>query len=211
MSERRLFSYFTEPLWKENQVLVAILGICSALAVTTSVKPAITMGLAVSFVTGGSSFIVSLLRKVTPDSVRMITQLAVISMFVTIFDLGLKAYAYDLSKTLSVFVGLIITNCLVMGRAEAMAKNVRPIPAMLDGFSAGLGYAVVILIVGIIREIFGSGTLLGYQVIPLSWYATPENPGGYQNLNIMVLAPGAFFIIGGMIWVVNVINRKKEV
>jgi Na+-transporting NADH:ubiquinone oxidoreductase subunit D len=211
MSERRLFSYFTEPLWKENQVLVAILGICSALAVTTSVKPAITMGLAVSFVTGGSSFIVSLLRKVTPDSVRMITQLAVISMFVTIFDLGLKAYAYDLSKTLSVFVGLIITNCLVMGRAEAMAKNVKPIPAMFDGFSAGLGYAVVILIVGIIREIFGSGTLLGYQVIPLSWYATPENPGGYQNLNIMVLAPGAFFIIGGMIWVVNVINRKKEV
>jgi len=209
--EKSLKSYFVEPLWRENQVLVAILGICSALAVTTSVKPAITMGLAVSFVTGGSSFIVSLLRKFTPDSVRMITQLVVISMFVTIFDLLLKAYAYDLSKTLSVFVGLIITNCLVMGRAEAMAKSVPPIPAFLDGLSAGLGYAVVITIVGVCREILGSGTLLGYRIIPLAWYATPEHPDAYQNFNIMVLAPGAFFLLGAMIWIANMMKDKKEI
>lgn len=211
MAEKRLplKHYFVEPLWKENQILVAILGICSALAVTTSMGPAITMSIAVSFVTGCSSYIVSLLRKVTPDSVRMITQLAVISMFVTIVDLFLKAFAYDISKTLSVFVGLIITNCIVMGRAEAMAKSVSPIPAFLDGLAGGLGYGIVLCIVASFREILGSGTYFGFRIIPLAWYATPEHPDGYQNFNLMIYPPGAFFLLGGMIWIANIIKQRK--
>ncbi|MGE3954746.1 MAG: NADH:ubiquinone reductase (Na(+)-transporting) subunit D [Parachlamydiales bacterium] len=207
----RYSPYLTDQLWKENQILVAILGICSALAVTTSIKPALTMAIAVTFVTGGSSFLVSLLRKITPDSVRMITQLAIISTFVTIFDLLLKAYAYDLSKRLSVFVGLIITNCIVMGRAEGFAKNVAPLPAMLDGIGAGMGYGGVIVTVSILRELLGSGTLWGFQVVPLSWYGTPAHPDAYQNLNLMLLAPGAFFIIGGMIWISNLSKRQESV
>lgn len=201
--------YFTDQIWGSNQILVAILGICSALAVTTSVQPAVTMGLAVVFVTGCSSFLVSCLRKWTPDSVRMITQLVIISMFVTIVDQLLKAYAYDMSKRLSVFVGLIITNCLVMGRAEAMAKSVKPVPALLDGMGAGLGYAWVLLVVGIVREILGSGTLVGYRIIPNAWYASAEHPDAYANIGIMVLPPGAFFLIGGMIWIANLIKHTE--
>ncbi|MCP5491465.1 MAG: NADH:ubiquinone reductase (Na(+)-transporting) subunit D [Chlamydiales bacterium] len=202
-------TYFTDQLWKENQILVAVLGICSALAVTIKVSVAITMGLSVMFVTGFSSLLVSLLSKYTPENVRMITQLAVISMFVIIVDQFLKAYFFDMARTLSVFVGLIITNCLVMGRAESMARNIAPIPAFLDGLGAATGYAIVLLIVGMIRELFGFGTLLSYRIIPLSWYATPENPDAYQNFNIMALAPSAFFILGFMIWIFNRIEEKK--
>jgi Na+-transporting NADH:ubiquinone oxidoreductase subunit D len=205
-----LKTYFLDPLWRENQILVAILGICSALAVTTSMGPAVTMSLAVSFVTAGSSAIVSMLRKFTPDSVRMITQLVVISMFVTIFDIFLKAYAYDISKTLSVFVGLIITNCLVMGRAESMAKNVKPIPAFLDGLSAGLGYGGVLCTVALFREVLGSGTFFGWRLVPESWYATAAHPDAYQNFNIMILAPGAFFLLGVMIWIANLLKGQDE-
>lgn len=205
-----LRTYFTQPLWQNNQILVAILGICSALAVTTSMGPAITMGLAVSFVTAFSSFIVSLLRRFTPDSVRMITQLVVISVFVTIFDLLLRAFAYNLSKTLSVFVGLIITNCIVMGRAESMAKNVSPIPAFLDGLSAGLGYAAVLFVVGFFRELLGSGTLFGVRIIPLTWYASPEHPDGYQNFNIMILAPGAFFLLAALVGIASLIKTGEH-
>jgi len=200
--------YFTSQLWGGNQVLVAVLGICSALGVTNRLSVSVTMGLSVSFVTAFSSFFVSLLRKVTPESVRMIAQLAIISVFVIIIDQFLQAYFFSISKVLSVFVGLIITNCIVMGRTEGMAKNVEPIPAFLDGLGAGLGYSGVIVIVGGIRELFGFGQLFGYQVIPLSWYATPEFPDGYDNLAIMVSPPAAFFIIGGMIWVFNIVNKK---
>lgn len=207
--QQPLGSYFTDQLWRNNQVLVAILGICSALAVTINVNTALAMGLAVTFVTGCSSALVSMLRYHTPDSVRMITQLAIISMFVTVVDLILNAYAYDIAKTLSVFVGLIITNYLVMGRAEAMARHVSPLPAFLDGFAAGLGYAIVLLIVGIVREILGSGTLMGFTIIPHSWYATSAHPDRYSNFNIMVLAPGAFFILGAMIAVVNMVNKDE--
>ncbi|MFT4552457.1 MAG: Na+-transporting NADH:ubiquinone oxidoreductase subunit D [Chlamydiales bacterium] len=203
-----LKQYFTEPLWKNNQVLAAILGICSALGITTSLKVAMTMGIAVTLVTGLSSFIVSLIRNVTPDSVRMITQLAVISTFVTIVDQFLKAYLFGLWKELTVFVGLIITNCLVMGRAEAMAKSVRPIPALLDGLGSGLGYFVVILIVAFFRELFGFGTLFDMQVIPEAWYATAENPDGYQNIGLMVVPPAAFFILAGLIWVYNTVSGQ---
>lgn len=201
-------SYLTKQLWGENQILVAVLGICSALGVTNRLSVAITMGLSVCFVTACSSFFVSLIRNITPDSVRMITQLAIISVFVTIIDQYLQAYHFALSKVLSVFVGLIITNCIVMGRAEGMAKNVAPIPAFLDGLGAGLGYAIVICIVGTIREVFGFGQLLNYQIIPLSWYATPESPNGYENFAMMVSPPAAFFIIGGMIWVFNLANKR---
>lgn len=201
-------SYLTNQLWSGNQILVAVLGICSALGVTNRLSVAITMGLSVSFVTAFSSFFVSLLRKVTPDSVRMITQLAIISVFVIIIDQFLQAYFYSISKVMSVFVGLIITNCIVMGRTEGMAKNVKPIPAFLDGLGAGLGYAGVLFIVGAIRELFGFGQLLGYQVIPTSWYATSDHPDGYDNFALMVSPPAAFFIIGGMIWIFNMINKK---
>lgn len=201
--------YFVNQLWKSNQILSAILGICSALAVTNNMKISLTMGIAVSFVTACSSFLVSALRKITPDSVRMITQLAVISMFVIIVDQFLKAYFFDISKKLSVFVGLIITNCIVMGRAEAMAKTVTPIPAFLDGLGAGLGYAIVLMAVGIFRESLGFGTLFGYRIIPMSWYATPEHPDRYQDLGIMVVAPAAFFLIGAFIWIANILNAKK--
>lgn len=205
----KLSQYYTDQLLKNNQILVAVLGICSALAVTIKVSVAITMGLSVIFVTSFSSMFVSLIRKYTPDSVRMIAQLAIISMFVIIVDQFLKAYDYEMSRTLSVFVGLIITNCLVMGRAEAMAKNVPPLPAFLDGAGAASGYAIVLLIVGVLREFFGFGTILDFRLIPNSLYATPEFPDGYVNNTFMALAPSAFFIIGVMIWINNTYFSKE--
>lgn len=209
MSKPTPIGYFREQLWHSNQILVAILGICSALGITNRLSVAITMGLSVTFVTAFSSYFVSLLRNITPDSVRMITQLAIISVFVTIIDQFLKAYLFSLSKVMSVFVGLIITNCLVMGRAESMAKNVEPIPAFMDGLGAGAGYMIVICAVAAIREFFGFGQLFGYQVVPLSWYATAENPNLYENFGLMVSPPAAFFIIGGFIWIYNIINREE--
>lgn len=200
-------SYFTSQLWTQNQVLVAVLGICSALGVTNRLSVAITMGLSVSFVTACSSFFVSLLRKITPDSVRMITQLAIISVFVIIIDQFLQAYFYDISKVLSVFVGLIITNCIVMGRCEGMAKNVEPIPAFLDGLGAGMGYAIVLFMIAFVRELFGFGQLLGIQVIPQSWYATAAHPDGYDNFVLMVSPPAAFFLIGGLIYLSNKLQK----
>lgn len=210
MAKPQPISYLTSQLWGGNQILVAVLGICSALGVTNRLSVSLTMGLSVSFVTAFSSFFVSLLRKITPDSVRMITQLAIISVFVIIIDQFLQAYLFSLSKVLSAFVGLIITNCIVMGRTEGMAKNVSPIPAFLDGLGAGLGYAWVLCVVGGIRELLGFGQLFGYQIIPLSWYATPERPDAYDNFAFMVSPPAAFFIIGGMVWLFNIANQKVE-
>jgi len=203
-------SYFMEPLWKNNQILVAILGICSALAVTTTMDTAITMSIAVSFVTAFSCLFVSLLRKVTPDNVRMITQLAIISAFVIIVDQFLRAYFYTISKTLSVFVGLIITNCIVMGRTESMARNIPPIPAFLDGLASGLGYGAVLCAVAALREFFGFGQLFGIQLIPEAWYATAEHPNRYENFGLMVLAPAAFFILGFFIWIANIISKPDK-
>lgn len=199
-------NYLTSQIWSNNQVIVAVLGICSALAITNRLSVALTMGLSVSFVTAFSSLFVSLLRKITPDSVRMIAQLAIISVFVIIIDQFLQAYFFEISKVLSVFVGLIITNCIVMGRTEGMAKNVAPLPAFLDGLGAGLGYAVVLLVVATIREFFGFGQLFGLQIIPLSWYAGADNPNGYENFVLMVSPPAAFFIIGGLIYLVRKIQ-----
>ncbi|HXF28443.1 MAG TPA: NADH:ubiquinone reductase (Na(+)-transporting) subunit D [Chlamydiales bacterium] len=202
--------YFTGQLLKQNQVLVAILGICSALGVTNRLSIAITMGLSVTFVTAFSSLFVSIFRKMTPDSVRMITQLAIISLFVIIIDQFLQAYFFSVSKVLSVYVGLIITNCIVMGRTEGMAKNVEPLPAFLDGLGAGLGYAIVLFIIGFIRELFGFGEILGMRVIPESWYATAQSPGGYQNFGLMVTPPAAFFIIGTLICLVNMLHSSAK-
>lgn len=199
-AKQPISTYFTSQLWSSNQVLVAVLGICSALGVTNRLSVAITMGLSVSFVTAFSSLFVSLLRRITPDSVRMITQLAIISVFVIIIDQFLKAYFFNISKVLTVFVGLIITNCIVMGRTEGMAKNVAPLPAFLDGLGAGMGYALVLCLVAVIREVFGFGQLLGYPVIPQSWYATSAHPDGYDNFILMVSPPAAFFIIGGLVY-----------
>jgi Na+-transporting NADH:ubiquinone oxidoreductase subunit D len=168
------------------------------------------MGVSVSFVTAFSSFFVSFLRRVTPDSVRMITQLAIISLFVIIIDQFLQAYFFPLSKVLSVYVGLIITNCIVMGRAEGMAKNAEPIPAFLDGLGAGCGYAIVLCIIGFIRELMGFGEILGIRVIPESFYATAQSPDGYQNFGLMVTPPAAFFIIGLLICCINLYNSSKQ-
>lgn len=209
VNKSKPLSYFTDQVWNSNQVLVAVLGICSALGVTNRLSVALTMGLSVSFVTAFSSFFVSLLRKITPDSVRIITELAIISVFVIIIDQFLQAYFFPISKVLSVFVGLIITNCIVMGRAEGMALSVAPLPAFFDGLGAGLGYAWVLFIVGGIRELFGFGQLFNLQVIPTSWYASQENPNAYENFAMMVSPPAAFFIIGCMIWLYNIYNNKK--
>lgn len=209
MAKPPLKFYFIDPIWKNNQIVVAILGICSALAVTIQMKTALVMGLSVMFVTSLSCLFVSLIRNFTPSSVRMIAQLVIISSFVIIVDQFLKAYFFELSKTLSVFVGLIITNCIVMGRAEAMAKGVPPLPAFLDGLGASFGYALIILLVSFIRELFGFGSLFGMQVVPSILYATPEHPSRYVNFNLMALAPSAFFIIGFFIWIYNIMNQKK--
>ncbi|MDN3504333.1 MAG: NADH:ubiquinone reductase (Na(+)-transporting) subunit D [Rhabdochlamydiaceae bacterium] len=211
MKKSESLKAFIAPLWHDNQILVAVLGICSALAVTIKVSIALVMGFSVMFVTAFSCLFVSLLRKKTPDSVRMITQLAIISLFVIIVDQVLKAFSYEMSKTLSVFVGLIITNCIVMGRCESNAKNVSPMPAFFDGLGAATGYAIVLLIVGTIREILAFGTFLDMSVIPQSWYATAEHPDLYANWNIMALAPSAFFIIGGMIWLYNIARNQEGV
>lgn len=210
MKKGPLVNAFFDPLWKNNQVLVAVLGICSALAITIKVSFALIMGLSVMFVTSFSSLFVSLLRHKTPDSVRMIAQLTIISLFAITVDQFLKAYSYEISKTLSVFIGLIITNCIVMGRAEGMAKNVTPLIAFLDGLGAASGYAIVLFIVGVIRELFGFGTFFDQRIIPTNWYATASHPNLYQNCNLMTLAPSAFFIIGSMIWLYRVYNRGAK-
>lgn len=204
MAQLPLKDYFLNPFWKDNQILVAVLGICSALGITNSLRVALTMGVSVALVTAFSCLLVSSLRKYTPDSVRMIVQLALISMLVIIVDQILRAYFFDISKGLSVYVGLIITNCIVMGRTEAMAKNIPPIPAFLDGLGAGSGYAIVLLVLGFFRELFGFGMLFGHPVIPSIFYTY-----GYMNNNIMVLPPAAFFLIGTLIFILKRIKTEK--
>jgi len=178
------------PVFKENPIAAQVLGICSALAVTTSLQKTFTMCLAVIFVLAGSNAAISAIRKWIPGSIRMIIEMTIIASFVIIVDQFLKAYAYGLSKELSVFVGLIITNCIIMGRAEAFAIKNPVNPSLLDGIGNGLGYSVVLLTIGFFRELLGSGTLFGFSVLPESYV-----PNG-----MMVLAPGAFFLIGLFIW-----------
>lgn len=185
----------TAPLRKANPITVLILGICSALAVTAKLKPAIVMALSVTVVTALSNLVISLLRKGIPSKIRIIVQLIVVATLVILVDQFLKAFMYDVSKQLSVFVGLIITNCIVMGRLEAFAMAHKPWESLLDGIGNGLGYGSILVIVAFFRELFGSGTLLGYQVIPQGFYDF-----GYVNNGLMILPPMALIIIGIIIW-----------
>jgi len=191
--------------WDTNPITFQILGICSALAVTTQLKAAIVMSLGLTFVTAGSNAVISLIRNFIPPQIRIIVQLTVVSALVISIDQLLRAYMFDVSKQLSVFVGLIITNCIVMGRLEAFAMGNPPWKSFLDGLANGAGYSAVLIMIGIIREIFGSGTLLGFHVIPASFYAA-----GYVNNGMMVLAPGAFFLLGIIVWIQRSISGYKE-
>ena len=185
----------TAPLRKANPITVLILGICSALAVTAKLKPAIVMALSVTVVTALSNLVISLLRKGIPAKIRIIVQLIVVATLVILVDQFLKAFVYDISKQLSVFVGLIITNCIVMGRLEAFAMSHKPLESLLDGIGNGLGYGSILVIVAFFRELLGSGTLFGFRVIPQGLYDF-----GYVNNGLMILPPMALIIIGIIIW-----------
>lgn len=192
-----------DPLDDNNPVTVQILGICSALAVTTQVMPAIIMTLGVTVVTAFSNLIISLIRNGIPQRIRIIVQLVVVAVLVTLVDQLLKAYVYDVSKKLSVFVGLIITNCIVMGRLEAFAMQQKPWPSFLDGIGNGLGYGMILIAVSACRELFGSGSILGYKLIPAAAYEA-----GYVNNGLMMLPPAALFFVSIYIWIQRGRNKK---
>ena len=184
------------PLSKNNPVIVQVLGICSALAVTSKLEPSLVMAISVTVVVALANVVISLLRNTIPNSIRIIVQLVVVAALVIIVDQVLKAFAYDVSKQLSVFVGLIITNCIVMGRLEAFALSHNPWESFLDGIGNGLGYGLILVIVGFFRELLGSGTLLGFQVIPQALYDM-----GYANNGLMILPPMALIVVACIIWV----------
>ncbi|MGS2716789.1 NADH:ubiquinone reductase (Na(+)-transporting) subunit D [Eionea flava] len=193
-----------KPLFENNPIALQILGICSALAVTSSLKVTVVMCIAVTIVTGFSNFFVSLVRNHAPSSIRIIVQMIIIASLVILVDQVLKAVAYDISKQLSVFVGLIITNCIVMGRAEAFAMKNPPIPSFLDGIGNGLGYSAILLGLAFIRELFGSGKLFGIEVLPLS-----TDGGWYVSNGMLLLPPSAFFLIGLFIWAIRVVKTDQ--
>jgi len=196
---------FFEPLFKGNPVTVLTLGICSALAVTVKLEPAMVMALSVTVVTGFASFLMSIIRNTIPGRIRIIVQLVVVAALVIVVDQILKAYAYEISKQLSIFVGLIITNCIIMGRIEAYALGNKPFPSLVDGLANGLGYGMVLIIVAFVRELIGSGTLFGMQVIPDSWYVA--NGGFYENNGLFILPPMALILLGMMIWIQRSISK----
>jgi len=202
----KIWHLFSDPINKNNPITVLILGICSALAVTVKLEPAIVMALSVTLVTGFSSFIVSFLRNTIPSRIRIIVQLVVVAALVILVDQILRAYAYDISKQLSVFVGLIITNCIIMGRIEAFALGNKPWPSLVDGLGNGFGYGLILVVVAFFRELLGSGTLLGYQVIPQSWYVA--NGGFYENNGFMILPPMALILVGIIIWIQRSFNKQ---
>ena len=196
---------FTEPLNLNNPIMVQVLGICSALAVTSQLKPAIVMGLAVTVITAFSNVIISLIRRTIPVRIRIIVQLVVVAALVTIVSQILKAFAYDVSVQLSVYVGLIITNCILMGRLEAFAMMNKPWPSFLDGLGNGLGYAVILVIVGALREFLGRGSLLGFKILPQGFY-----DAGYLNNGMMTMPAMALILIGCVIWVHRAFFNKEE-
>ena len=196
---------FVNPLNLDNPVVVQVLGICSALAVTSQLEPAIVMGLSVTAITAFANVIISLLRKTIPNRIRIIVQLVVVAALVTIVSEVLKAFAYDVSVQLSVYVGLIITNCILMGRLEAFAMQNGPWPSFLDGIGNGLGYAIILVIVGAVREFFGSGSLLGMQIIPDALYDM-----GYMNNGMMTMPAMSLIICGCVIWAHRAYNDKKK-
>lgn len=193
------------PLSKDNPVIVQVLGICSALAVTAKLEPAIVMTISVTAVLAFANVIISCMRNTIPTSIRIIVQLVVVAALVVIVDQVLKAWNYDVSKQLSVFIGLIITNCILMGRLEAFAMSNRPWPSFLDGLGNGLGYGIILVIVAFFRELLGSGTLFGYQVIPQGWY-----DAGYMNNGMMILPPMALITVACIIWVHRSKNKDLQ-
>ena len=193
------------PLSKDNPVIVQVLGICSALAVTAKLEPAVVMTISVAAVLAFANVIISLMRKTIPNSIRIIVQLVVVAALVVIVDQVLKAWNYEVSKSLSVFIGLIITNCIIMGRLEAFAMSNRPWPAFLDGIGNALGYGIILIIVGFVRELLGSGSIFGYQVIPQWWY-----DAGYQNNGMMILPPMALITVACIIWIHRARNKDLQ-
>lgn len=205
MNWKKSFIPLVNPLSKDNPVIVQILGICSALAVTAKMEPAVVMTISVTAVLAFANVIISLMRKTIPSSIRIIVQLVVVAALVVIVDQVLKAYNYEVSKALSVFIGLIITNCIIMGRLEAFALNNRPWPAFLDGIGNGLGYGIILIIVSFFRELLGSGTIFGFQIFPDFWYEA-----GYMNNGLMILPPMALIVVACIIWVHRAINKDLQ-
>lgn len=204
ITNKNLLTLFN-PLSKDNPVIVQILGICSCLAVTAKLEPACVMGLSVIAVLALSNVIISIIRSTIPTNVRIIVQLVVVAGLVVIVNQLLMAYQYDVSKQLSVFIGLIVTNCILMGRLEAFAMSNRPWPSFLDGIGNGLGYAMILVIVAFFRELLGSGTLWGFQVVPQSWYEA-----GYANNGLMILPPMALIVTACIIWVHRSVNKDLQ-
>ena len=195
----------TDPLIENNPIILQTLGICSALAVTSSLQVSLIMCLALTSVCAFSNLSISLIRYQIPGSIRIIVQMVIIASLVIVVDQILKAFAYEISKTLSVFVGLIITNCIVMGRAEAFAMQNPPLMSFLDGLGNGLGYSVILIGVAVIRELFGAGTLLGLEILP-----SVANGGWYEPNGMLLLPPSAFFIIGGFIWILRSVKARQR-
>ena len=196
---------FFNPFSKDNPVVVQVLGICSCLAVTAKLEPALVMGISVIAVLAFSNVIISLIRNTIPTNIRIIVQLVVVAALVIIVNQLLLAFAYDVSKQLSVFIGLIITNCILMGRLEAFAMGNKPWPSFLDGVGNGIGYTIILVIVGFFRELLGSGTLLGYQVVPQCLY-----DAGYANNGLMILPPMALVVVACIIWVQRSANKDLQ-
>ncbi len=198
MSQPTIRQVLLDPIFNNNPIGLQILGVCSALAVTSNLKTALVMSIALTLVTGFSSLFISMIRSEIPSSIRMIVQVVIIASLVIVVDQVLKAYAYALSKQLSVFVGLIITNCIVMGRAEGFAMQNPPVLSFFDGIGNGLGYSAMLIALGIVRELFGAGTLMGYEII-----SVVNNGGWYQPNGMLLLPPSAFFLIGLFIWAIR--------
>jgi Na+-transporting NADH:ubiquinone oxidoreductase subunit D len=203
-SAKEMKSLVFGPVFANNPIALQVLGICSALAVTTKLDKALVMGIALTLVTAFSSMFISMIRNHIPSSVRIIVQMTIIASLVIVVDQILKAFAYNVAKELSVFVGLIITNCIVMGRAEAYAMKSPPLMSFLDGIGNGLGYTVLLLIVAFIRELFGSGTVFGVEILPLI-----SAGGWYQPMGLLLMPPSAFFIIGLFIWVLRTFRPEQ--
>ena len=205
MNEVNLKETFLNPIFKGNPISVLVLGICSSLAVTVQLKGAFVMALSVIVVTGLSSLVVSLMRNTIPNRIRIIVQLVVVALMVILVDQFLKAYAYSISKTLSVYIGLIITNCIVMGRIEAFALGNKPFASFVDGLGNGAGYGLILVVVAFFRELLGSGTLFGFQIIPERFYEM-----GYMNNGLMILPPMALILLGCIIWAQRAVQKDLQ-
>jgi len=205
ITRTKAFKVFFTPIWESNPISGQILGICSALAVTVQLKTAVVMSLALTFVLALSNLTVSMMRNLIPRNIRIIVELTVIATLVIFADQVLKAFLYDISKQLSIFVGLIITNCIILGRAETYALGNPPLHSLLDGLGNGLGYSQILITVAVLRELLGAGKLFGFQVVPAAFYAA-----GYENMGFMVLAPGAFIAIGLIVWLQKTVSKEQD-